>query len=261
MVTSSDHKIPNVFISYSHDSESHKSWVLEFATKLREHGIEAILDVWELRPGSDLTHFMESNLVKADFVLMICTPDYVKKANSGIGGVGYEKMIVTAELLENINSGNIIPIVRSKLGKPVPTFLGSKLYVDLSDSNKYQSEFNTLVSTLHHVSIISKPVVKPRTDIPNSIESTVDAHDLTNTEKNHATSQEKILKEPTKTSSNIISEMPVDENTSTDPQTVCTNCQTVFDVPLELLSTSDTRVRCGECLSIFDALASLRQLT
>jgi len=47
---------------------------------------------------------------------------------------------------------------------------------------------------------------------------------------------------------------------SENPQTCCSNCQTVFEVSLELLSTSDTRVRCGECLSIFDALANLRDL-
>ncbi len=44
-----------------------------------------------------------------------------------------------------------------------------------------------------------------------------------------------------------------------NPQTRCSNCQTVFEVSRELLSSSDTRVRCGECLSIFDALIELRQ--
>ncbi len=43
-----------------------------------------------------------------------------------------------------------------------------------------------------------------------------------------------------------------------NPQTRCSNCQTVFEVSRELLSSSDTRVRCGECLSIFDALEELR---
>ncbi len=43
-----------------------------------------------------------------------------------------------------------------------------------------------------------------------------------------------------------------------NPQTRCSNCQTVFEVTRELLSSSDTRVRCGECLSIFDALSELR---
>lgn len=42
------------------------------------------------------------------------------------------------------------------------------------------------------------------------------------------------------------------------PQTCCSNCQTLFEVSTELLGSSDTRVRCGECLSIFDALANLR---
>lgn len=43
-----------------------------------------------------------------------------------------------------------------------------------------------------------------------------------------------------------------------NPQTRCSNCQTVFEVSRDLLSSSDTRVRCGECLSIFDALDELR---
>jgi len=42
-----------------------------------------------------------------------------------------------------------------------------------------------------------------------------------------------------------------------NPQTRCSNCQTVFEVSRDLLSSSDTRVRCGECLSIFDALEEL----
>ena len=48
--------------------------------------------------------------------------------------------------------------------------------------------------------------------------------------------------------------------TDLNPQTCCSNCQTVFEVSLELLSSTDTRVRCGECLSIFDALANLMDM-
>ena len=32
---------------------------------------------------------------------MVCTDTYVEKANKGIGGVGYEKMIITSDLLIN----------------------------------------------------------------------------------------------------------------------------------------------------------------
>ena len=43
--------VPKVFVSYSHDSQQHKKWVLEFATRLRQAGIDANLDLWALKPG------------------------------------------------------------------------------------------------------------------------------------------------------------------------------------------------------------------
>ena len=52
---------------------------------------------------------------------------------------------------------------------------------------------------------------------------------------------------------------PDEKPTMSNPQTCCSNCQTIFEVPEELLASSDTRVRCGECLSIFDALINLRE--
>ena len=38
---------PTVFISYSHDNDAHKAWVLKLATDLRSHGVNAILDQWD----------------------------------------------------------------------------------------------------------------------------------------------------------------------------------------------------------------------
>ena len=37
-----------MFISYSHDSQEHKKWVLELAYRLRNNGIDAILDYLHL---------------------------------------------------------------------------------------------------------------------------------------------------------------------------------------------------------------------
>ena len=79
---------PRVFVSYSHDSAEHKGWVLNLATTLRHRGVDAVLDQWDLKPGKDLGHFMETNLVGCDFAIMVCTPNYVQKANAGTGGVG-----------------------------------------------------------------------------------------------------------------------------------------------------------------------------
>ena len=54
-----DDEAVKVFISYSWDSKDHKEWVKDLAIKLRNDGINATLDQWELAPGDQLTHFME----------------------------------------------------------------------------------------------------------------------------------------------------------------------------------------------------------
>ena len=148
---------PSVFISYSHDSQEHKQWVLNFATRLRSSGVDAILDQWELGPGSDLPHFMEQNLARASRVLMICTERYVDKANSGVGGVGYEKMIVTADLLKRIDSSVVIRIVRQAGSVKLPTFLSTKMYVDLSSQDRLETGFDELLRAILGAPLFSKP--------------------------------------------------------------------------------------------------------
>ncbi|PYX41594.1 MAG: hypothetical protein DMG83_23505 [Acidobacteria bacterium] len=103
---------PKVFVSYSHDSDLHKDWVLKLATRLVANGVDVLLDQWDLTLGSDLPRFIESGLTTSDRVLAICTSQYVEKANAGLGGVGYEKMILTDQLMRNINSDRIIPAIR-----------------------------------------------------------------------------------------------------------------------------------------------------
>jgi len=48
-----------VFISYSHDSEAHKAWVLKLATDLRTASVDAGLDQWDLALGQDTSAFMQ----------------------------------------------------------------------------------------------------------------------------------------------------------------------------------------------------------
>jgi len=148
---------PVVFISYSHDSQEHKQWVLDLATRLRSSGIDAILDQWELGPGSDLPEFMEQSLARSSRVLMICTERYVEKANAGMGGVGYEKMIVTADLLKRIGSNHVIPILRQTGTVHLPTFLRTKLYIDLSTNDLFESGMDELLRNLLGASLFVKP--------------------------------------------------------------------------------------------------------
>ena len=102
---------------------------------------------------------MEQGLASADRVLMICTDKYVEKANSGAGGVGYEKMIITADLLKRIDSNKVIPLIRQSGSHNVPTFLQSKLFLDFSRPDQFEFSFDELIRTLHNAPLYEKPVI------------------------------------------------------------------------------------------------------
>lgn len=150
---------PRVFISYSHDSAEHKKWVLDFATTLRSRGVDAVLDQWDLKPGDDLPQFMEQNLAAADYAVMVCTRRYVTKANAGEGGVGYEKMIMTASSLSKISSNKVIPIIREKGNPPTPTFLVTKLYIDFTKDSEVEFALDDLLRHLLNAPLYQKPKI------------------------------------------------------------------------------------------------------
>lgn len=174
---------PKLFISYSHDDEAHKNWVLKLATDLRQHmGVDVILDQWDLRAGGDLGLFMEQGLSNAALVLCVCSEQYVKKADAGVRGAGYEKMIMVQPMLQNTNVDHIIPIVRNNSAEnKMPRFLGTKLYVDFSDDKQYLSKLSELVSRIYNEDISKKPPlgVSPfsgehatQIDLKNALEKT-----------------------------------------------------------------------------------------
>ena len=149
--------IPKVFVSYSHDSEEHKDWIKNLCTKLRKNGVDVILDQWDLRLGMDRTVFMEE-LKDSDRVLIICTDNYVKKANNRESGVGYEGIIITAELAQNLKTNKFIPIIRQVSGENnTPIFLGTRIYSDFRDDSQFDVEFDKLLREILNIPINPKP--------------------------------------------------------------------------------------------------------
>ena len=165
---------PTVFISYSHDSPSHRRWVLELGTRLRQHGVNVILDQWDLSLGEDVTKFMEDGVRKSDKVLAICTDSYVQKANEASGGVGYERLILTADLVQDLSTTKIIPVVRqASQDKIIPTFLRTRYYIDFRNDDDTEEKYNELLRELHKVPIEPKPSLgrNPFTSLPSGQES------------------------------------------------------------------------------------------
>ena len=140
---------PKAFLSYSHDSDEHSDWVLQLATRLRANGVDIILDKWNLHLGHDVASFIEKGLSDSDRILCVCSETYTVKANDGMGGVGYEKQIMTADLMADLNSNRVIPIIRNNHGQGnVPTFLKGRIYVDFEDDHLYEDGYEKLLRTL-----------------------------------------------------------------------------------------------------------------
>lgn len=138
------------FISYCWESEAHKLWVHNFSESLCADGVSVCLDQWETVPGDQLPEFMERALRQNRFVLIICTPCYMKKANQRTGGVGYEGTIMTAEVMEKRNDRKFIPILREgEWQDAAATWLAGKYYIDLRGNPYSRSEYVNLLRTLH----------------------------------------------------------------------------------------------------------------
>ncbi len=92
---------------------------------------------------------MEKGLSKSHRVICVCSEAYVYKANEGNGGVGYEKQIITAELLADLNSNWVIPLIKNNPSqRKTPTFLGGRLYISFEDTLLHESKYEELLREL-----------------------------------------------------------------------------------------------------------------
>ena len=168
-------KQPKVFISYSYDSPEHRRWVLKLGTQLHHNGVDVILDQWDLIPGQDWLRFIEDSVRDSDRVLVICTDNYVSKADAGEGGVGYEWQIVT-------NTEKVIPIIREAPAKEkMPRYLEERVYFDFTNENQFDEKFAELLHELRQVSVVPKPSFGKKTfaqltEIPEQVKSASDAY-------------------------------------------------------------------------------------
>lgn len=95
-----------VFISYTHDSYEHMRRVLHLAQQLRQHGVEAVIDRYIVgHPVEGWPLWMERQIERAHFVLMVCTPIYHRRfrgeSASGEGlGSTWEAVLTRQEIYQ-----------------------------------------------------------------------------------------------------------------------------------------------------------------
>lgn len=153
---------PKVFISYAWGSEDYRLKVRSFATDLMGNGIDVLLDQWSLKEGNDTYAFMEQSVTDSTItnVLILLDPVYEKKANERHGGVGTETQIISPEIYNKVKQEKFLPVIfeRGENGEiPKPQYLKTMLHFDLSQEEKYDSEYQRLVKRLYGIEIVEKP--------------------------------------------------------------------------------------------------------
>lgn len=153
---------PKVFISYSWTSVEHEQFVLDLATSLCNHGVDAILDKWDLKPGQDKYVFMESMVVDTEVlkVLVLCDRKYQEKANNRAGGVGTESQIISQELYGKVKQTKFIPVIceYDDDGQPcLPVFMKGLIYIDVSSDERYGEGLDQLLRLIYEHPFHQKP--------------------------------------------------------------------------------------------------------
>jgi TonB family protein len=152
------HLAPKVFISYSWDSEEYKNWVRMLCDQLLDHGINVLVDFYELMPGDDLPDFMARCIRTSDKIVILCSPSYKEKAESRSGGVGFESSIITAKIVDGEVRRRFIPVVTVGDRKSsIPDFLSTSLSIDLLKNSDFEIGFKRLVLAVMDKPELEKP--------------------------------------------------------------------------------------------------------
>jgi hypothetical protein len=127
-----DRTAPYVFVSYAHDSPRHWDHVREFTHYLcARHGVDAHLDQWDDHWRVDWSAWALDHLTRADFILVIASPDYKRRAEGAAPpdegrGSQFEAMIIRDNLTKDMRreTKRILPVVLPGGSvEDIPTFL------------------------------------------------------------------------------------------------------------------------------------------
>lgn len=153
---------PKIFISYSWTTPKHEDWVINLAERLVSDGVDVVIDKWNLKEGHDKFNFMETMVKSADIqrVLIILDKKYSEKAEQRAGGVGTETQIISPKVYGAVSQEKFIPIIAEKdeTGNAfVPTFLESIIYIDLSEQENFEENYEKLLRNIFQRPAYSKP--------------------------------------------------------------------------------------------------------
>ena len=164
-----DEKVIKVFISYSHDSESHRQHVLTLANELIEWGIDADIDQYHESspPAEGWQKWMDQQIAESDFVIVVCSESYHRrvygKEEAGKGqGVKWESILLYQHLYNNdsLNKRFIPILLPGGTKEHILTPLQSTTYY------RYPEGFENLYRRLTGQPRVEKPEIGQRRVLP-----------------------------------------------------------------------------------------------
>lgn len=147
---------PKVFIS--HASEDKDRFVLQFAKRLREKGIDAWLDKWEMLPGDSLVDkIFEEGIKEAKAVIVVLSNFSIEKP--------WVREELNAAFVKRLNNGSkLIPVVIDAC--EVPEALQNTLWETIADLSAYDTSFERIVASICGAN--DKPPIGPQPEYTQS---------------------------------------------------------------------------------------------
>jgi len=135
-------KQPIAFIS--HAGEDKASFVLPFAKKLLEHGVDIWVDKWEMLPGDSLIDkIFEEGIKNASAFIIVLSKNSIQKR--------WVREELNAGLIKKISGKcKVIPVVIDDC--EIPEALQSIVWEKIKDINNYEEELNRIVAAIHGIS-------------------------------------------------------------------------------------------------------------
>jgi hypothetical protein len=129
---------PRVFIS--HAGEDRQRFVMGFAQRLRENGVDAWLDQWEMKPGDHFVEkIFEQGLRNADAVIIVLSAASVNKP--------WVREELNVSVVKRVQEGlKLIPVVIDAC--EIPECLQATLWQRIDDLSSYDDAFQRILAAI-----------------------------------------------------------------------------------------------------------------